>query len=73
MREFDVIVPFVRDLLTDELRVPWRQAPASNMIRQLLCAVGRPFTRHSVATLEPAQIKELGTIIVATYDTTALT
>ncbi|MFJ8957645.1 cytochrome P450 [Streptomyces sp. NPDC102381] len=71
MREFDVIVPFVRNLLTanfDSLA----EAPDSNMIRRYFALWERPFTRHGVATLDAARLKELGTIIVATYDTTAL-
>lgn len=71
MREFDVIVPFVRDLLTANFE-SLAEAPASNMIRRYFALWERPFTRHSVAALDTARIKELGTIIVATYDTTAL-
>ncbi|ATL32170.1 cytochrome P450 [Streptomyces formicae] len=71
MREFDVIVPFVRDLLTANFDA-LDAAPESNMIRRHFVLWGLPFTRASVAALDAARIKELGTVIVATYDTTAL-
>ncbi|MEV7601232.1 cytochrome P450 [Kitasatospora sp. NPDC089797] len=71
MREFDVIVPFVRALLTDNFEA-LAGAPADNMIRRHFALWGIPFTRAGVAALDTARIKELGTVIVATYDTTAL-
>ncbi|MDG9719747.1 cytochrome P450 [Streptomyces sp. DH24] len=71
MREFDVIVPFVRDLLTANFEA-LAEAPAANLIRRYFALWELPFTRRSVAALDTARIKELGTIIVATYDTTAL-
>ncbi|WJD94898.1 cytochrome P450 [Streptomyces antimycoticus] len=71
MREFDVIVPFVRDLLTDNFDA-LADAPRSNMIRRHFALWELPFTQRSVAALDAARIKELGTVIVATYDTTAL-
>ncbi len=71
MREFDVIVPFVRELLTANFE-SLAEAPDSNLIRRYFTLWGLPFTREGLAALDPARIKELGTIIVATYDTTAL-
>ncbi|MFJ4686967.1 cytochrome P450 [Streptomyces sp. NPDC088789] len=71
MREFDVIVPFVRDLLTDNFDA-LAVAPGSNLIRRHFDLWELPFTRRSVAALDAARVKELGTVIVATYDTTAL-
>ncbi|MFI6642548.1 cytochrome P450 [Streptomyces sp. NPDC050504] len=71
MREFDVIVPFVRDLLTDNFDA-LADAPESNMVRRHFALWDVPFTRRSVAALDAARIKELGTVVVATYDTTAL-
>ncbi|MFJ4916979.1 cytochrome P450 [Streptomyces sp. NPDC088726] len=71
MGEFDIIVPFVRDLLTDNFEA-LSDAPATNMIRRHFDLWETPFTRRSVAGLDAARIKELGTVIVATYDTTAL-
>lgn len=71
MREFDVIVPFVRDLLTANFDA-LAAAPESNVIRRHFTLWERPFTRAAVAALDTARIKELGTVVVATYDTTAL-
>ncbi|MBA0053640.1 cytochrome P450 [Streptomyces sp. AJS327] len=71
MGEFDVIVPFVRELLTDNFDA-LADAPEFNMIRRHFTLWELPFTRRSVATLDATRIKELGTVIVATYDTTAL-
>ncbi|PHQ48315.1 cytochrome [Streptomyces cinnamoneus] len=71
MREFDVIVPFVRELLranADAIAA----APASNVIRRYFALWDLPFSREGVDGLDAAQVKELGTVIVATYDTTAL-
>ncbi|MEI5100703.1 cytochrome P450 [Streptomyces sp. PmtG] len=71
MREFDVIVPFVRDLLTANFDA-LADAPASNLVRRCFALWREPFTRAAVAGLDAARVKELGTVIVATYDTTAL-
>lgn len=71
MTEFDVIVPFVRELLRDNAEAIGR-APQSNMILRYFALWGVPFTRENIASLDAAQVKELGTLIVATYDTTAL-
>ncbi|MDT0267466.1 cytochrome P450 [Streptomyces sp. DSM 44915] len=71
MREFDVIVPFVRDLLTENFDA-LADAPESNLVRRHFALWGLPFSRRSVADLDGARVKELGTVIVATYDTTAL-
>lgn len=72
MREFDVIVPFVRDLLLANFNT-LSASPDSNLIRQYFAMWGRPFTQEAIRDLEPGKVKELGTVIVATYDTTALT
>lgn len=71
MKEFDVIVPFVRALLRDNADAIGR-APESNMIRRYFELWGLPFSREHVKELDAPQLKELGTLIVATYDTTAL-
>lgn len=71
MRDFDIIVPFVRDLLTDNLG-SLAKASSSNMIRRYFALWEHPLTRDGLDSLDTARIKELGTIIVATYDTTAL-
>ncbi|MEU7167202.1 cytochrome P450 [Streptomyces morookaense] len=71
MRQVDVIVPFVRDLLTSNFRSLSR-APESNLIRRYFALWGVPFTREGVGQLDVARVKELGTVVVATYDTTAL-
>ncbi|GHF58566.1 hypothetical protein GCM10010218_44850 [Streptomyces mashuensis] len=71
MRQADVIVPFVRDLLLANFR-PLSAAPATNLVRRYFALWDLPFTRENIARLDPARVKELGTVVVATYDTTAL-
>lgn len=71
MREFDVIVPFVRDLLITN-QPSLAAAPGSNLIRRHFAQWELPVTPETIAGLDPARLKELGTTIVATYDTTAL-
>ncbi|MGP3999534.1 cytochrome P450 [Streptomyces sp. 8N706] len=71
MKEFDLIVPFVRDLLLDNADA-LAAASGSNMIRRYFALWEMPFTRAAIEELGPDRLKELGTLIVATYDTTAL-
>lgn len=71
MTEFDLIVPFVRDLLRDNAD-SIAAAADSNLIQSQFRLWGRRFSHSAVDELETAQLKELGTLIVATYDTTAL-
>lgn len=67
----EVIVPFVRSLLEDNFEAI-AAAPATNLIKRSFALWCRPFSRAEIAALEPAELKELGTVIMATYDTTQL-
>ncbi|MEK2474272.1 cytochrome P450 [Streptomyces noursei] len=71
MREVDMVAPFVRDLL-DSNAEALAHAPETNMIRRHFAVWDLPVSPAGFARLTTAQLKELGTIIVATYDTTAL-
>ncbi|WP_203225500.1 cytochrome P450 [Williamsia herbipolensis] len=71
MKEFDVIVPFVRQLLLENL-APLMKAPAANMIRRYFDLWGLALDRTNIEALDSSKLKELGTIIIATYDTSAL-
>lgn len=71
MREVDMVAPFVRDLL-DSNAEALAHAPETNMIRRHFVVWDLPVSPDGFARLTIAQLKELGTIIVATYDTTAL-
>lgn len=65
------LVPFVRALLTDNFE-PLAAAPETNLIRRTFALWERPFSRDQIAALPAAELKELGTVIMATYDTTQL-
>ncbi|MDF5965422.1 cytochrome P450 [Pseudomonas aeruginosa] len=67
----DMIVEMTRDMLDSNYESIVR-APPTNMILAQFDCFSRPFTRETIRTLDAASLKELGTIIVATYDTTAL-
>jgi hypothetical protein len=67
----DLIVELTTQILLDNTE-SIKQAPASNLIRSQFDIFGLPFSRSTVSVLTAAQLKELGTLIVATYDTTAL-
>ncbi len=67
----DAFAPFVRALLTDNY-ASIAAAADSNLIRRYFALGGRPFSRAAIAALTAEELKELGTVIVATYDTTQL-
>lgn len=71
VKEFDVIVPFVRDLVHANLQ-SIAAAPETNTVRRHFALWNAPLTHDAVDALTAEQVKELGTVIVATYDTTAL-
>ena len=71
MSELNMIVPFVRELLEDNLP-DIAAAGESNLIRCYFRLWGQPLTVSGIRALTPEQLKELGTIVVATFDTTAL-
>jgi cytochrome P450 len=67
----EAIVPFVRALLLDNVE-PIAAAPDTNLVKSYFALWSRAFTRAEIEQLAPAQLKELGTIIIAVYDTTYL-
>lgn len=71
IKDADLIVELTTRILLDNSE-SIEQAPASNLIRSQFDNFGLPFSRSTVSVLTDAQLKELGTLIVATYDTTAL-
>ena len=71
IKNIDLVVDLTRDMLEANFQ-SLAAAPASNIIRAQFAHLGQPFTVESIRNLSVSQLKELGTIIVATYDTTAL-
>ncbi|CAN7325880.1 cytochrome P450 [Trinickia sp. LjRoot230] len=71
IKDADLIVELTTQILLDNSESIER-APASNLIRSQFDNFGIPFSRSAVSALTDAQLKELGTLIIATYDTTAL-
>jgi len=71
IEDADLIVELTARILLDNCESIER-APATNLIRSQFDNFGIPFSRSTVSTLTDVQLKELGTLIVATYDTTAL-
>jgi cytochrome P450 len=71
IRDADALVPFVRELLDANFE-SIATAPETNLIRRYFALWGRAFSRCELDRLDHAELKELGTIIVATYDTTSL-
>lgn len=71
IEDVDLIVELTTRILRDNSE-SIEQAPASNLIRSQFDNFGIPFSQSAVLVLTDAQLKELGTLIVATYDTTAL-
>ncbi|WP_186038797.1 cytochrome P450 [Burkholderia gladioli] len=71
IQDADLIVDLTMRILLDNYQ-SIEAAPQGNLIRSQFGNFGIPFSRQGIATLTDAQLKELGTLIVATYDTTAL-
>src|SRR6185312_7665231 len=71
IQDADLIVGLTTQILLDN-SASIEQAPASNLIRSQFDYFDLPFSRSTVSELTDTQLKELGTLIVATYDTTAL-
>ncbi len=67
----EMIVDFTRDVLLSNFD-SLSGAPRSSLIRAQFDAWGLDFSRATVEQLCPEALKELGTVIVAAYDTTAL-
>jgi len=70
-REFDTISPFVRDVLIKNYK-SIKSAPDTNIIKRYFKIWDIPLTLSSIKKLTQSNLKELGTIIVAIYDTTSL-
>jgi cytochrome P450 len=71
IRDADLIVDLTARILLDNYETI-EAAPSSNLIRSQFENFGIPFSKETISALTDAQLKELGTLIVATYDTTAL-
>jgi hypothetical protein len=71
MAEFNLIVPFIRQLLLDNLP-GILAAGESNLIRSYFRLWRQPLSAAGIRALPSDLLKELGTIVVATFDTTAL-
>lgn len=71
MEEVGIVVPFTRDLLLHNAR-SISAAPDSNLVKRQFALWGLDFEMGAVEALSDKQLKELGTIIIAVYDTTAL-
>ncbi|NEQ35427.1 MAG: cytochrome P450 [Okeania sp. SIO3I5] len=71
MSNFETIVPFVRQVLTDNFEA-LEAAPDSNLIRRHFALWERSLTIPEINNLDSAKLKELGSIIIATYETTSL-
>lgn len=70
MQEFENILSLIREILVanfDSLVA----APTTNMIRSYFDLWRLPFTTDTIRQLQLDRIKELATVIIATYDTTA--
>lgn len=67
----DLVVDMIRDILEANF-ASIAAAPATNMVRTMFAQWGRPFSRDAIGDLSPEELKELGTIIIAIYDTTSL-
>jgi Cytochrome P450 len=70
MHEFDNILELIRDILFANFE-SIAAAPSTNMILGYFELWRVEFTRDAIAGLLPDRIKELATVIIATYDTTA--
>ncbi|QYG08886.1 cytochrome P450 [Janthinobacterium sp. PAMC25594] len=71
IKDAELVVDLTRDILEANFQ-SLTGAPAANMIRAQFDHFELPFTLASIRALSAEQLKELGTVIIATYDTTAL-
>ncbi|MDO7925197.1 cytochrome P450 [Pseudomonas sp. KFB-139] len=71
IKNADMIVDMTRDMLESNYE-SIVNAPPTNMVLAQFAVFSRPFTLESIRSLDADSLKELGTVIVATYDTTAL-
>lgn len=68
---FDNISHFIRRVLLDNLK-SIKNAPSTNIIKRYFILWGKELNKESIESLQDHYLKELGTIIVAIYDTTSL-
>ena len=71
LEQHQALMPFVKDLLLSNFQSICA-APASNLILGHFALWGLAFTRQNIEALNLDRALEIGTIIIATYDTTAL-
>ena len=69
--QHEALMPFVKDLLLSNFE-SIAAAPSCNLILGHFVLWGLPFSRQTIEALSLDQALEIGTIIIATYDTTAL-
>jgi hypothetical protein len=69
--KFDTISNFVRAVLTDNYK-SIKLAPDTNVVKRYFKLWGIEFSKESIEILSDNLLKELGTIIVAIYDTSSL-
>ena len=67
----ELIVEFTRDVLLENID-SIAESPPENLVRAQFSAWGIGFSREAVLALPAVRLKELGTIVVAAYDTSAL-
>ncbi|MDT0263920.1 cytochrome P450 [Jatrophihabitans lederbergiae] len=70
MQGFENMLDLIREILYANFN-SLNAAPPTNMIRGYFALWGVPFTRDAIASLELNRVKELATVVIATYDTTA--
>jgi hypothetical protein len=70
-REFAGIRSLIRELLLSNFE-SIASAASTNLILRQFALWDLPFTRAEIERLDESKLKELGTIIIALYDTTAL-
>ncbi|NRN30781.1 cytochrome P450 [Photorhabdus heterorhabditis] len=71
IKDADLVVNMTRDMLEENF-ASLSTAPISNMVRAQFTQWKLPFSLESIHSLSTSELKEIGTIIIATYDTTSL-
>lgn len=71
LKQHEALKPFIKDLLLTNFDAI-EKAPLTNLILGHFALWALPFTRKNIENLSTERALEIGTIIIATYDTTAL-
>jgi cytochrome P450 len=71
IRNTDLVVDMIRDMLEANF-VSLSSAPPTNIVRAQFALWGYSFSLASIYSLTSSELKELGTIIIAIYDTTSI-